>query len=185
MFFTDNQNSNCFRDSYHDPLSYYEEESSHNGLWNTSRGMKRYDPETRTYKHWAYPHDWFNLGVNGVGLNGRGGGYPRFTRSEWRHMDHERRRGRAVDPRKMGPDWNWNGPNVCLLILIGIHVLTHRRDLHKNTIGSGVMLIAWARTDVNSYRTGLVPILTFECTKNGPTTYMIGRLPRGWFETKN
>lgn len=100
------------RDSYHLPREHFVEQLSHNGLWNISRGMKRYDPETRTYKEWLWPLDWQGTGVGGFGTAGNGDGYPRFTRREPEHVRRQLKLGGPIDPRKVGPDWDDSGPKV-------------------------------------------------------------------------
>ncbi|KAK0124795.1 hypothetical protein ONS96_008676 [Cadophora gregata f. sp. sojae] len=75
-----------------------------------SRGYQRYDPHDRTYKEWSTPHDWFGLGVDGLGVGAHGNGMPRFTREEWIRMQKIRRRGHLIDPAAMGDDWTHHGP---------------------------------------------------------------------------
>jgi hypothetical protein len=90
--------------------------SQTNGLWNTSRGRQRYDPETRRYVLWELDNDFPGKGIYGTGINGsNGNGYPRFTASERDHI--ERRRLSQLKPvpqnrQQMGRDWDGNGPRV-------------------------------------------------------------------------
>jgi len=90
-----------FRDSYHQ-RNYHDLEAA--GPY-VSRGVKRYDPHSRTYKTWSTPHDW-------DGVNSELGIYPRFTAKESRKMARRLGNGRSVDPAKMGQDWHHNGPKV-------------------------------------------------------------------------
>ena len=98
------------RDSWRDPICHFlEDVGSYNGLWNTSRGQQRYDPQSRRYVQWAVPDDWFGL------LSGPNGeGYPRFTLEEWKKMHRTLARGGQIRPHKMGNDWHHDGPRVGL-----------------------------------------------------------------------
>ncbi|KAE8451638.1 hypothetical protein EG329_003095 [Mollisiaceae sp. DMI_Dod_QoI] len=97
-------------DSYHSFGAHVAEQANPARLWHGSRGFKRYDPETRTYKHWAWPQDWNGDGSENQGLWGNGDGFPRFTQREMQYILRQRRLGRRIDPLKI-PNWNHNGPN--------------------------------------------------------------------------
>ncbi|KAF8850201.1 hypothetical protein BDZ45DRAFT_633260 [Acephala macrosclerotiorum] len=96
-------------DSYHNAGIDVLERSNPNRLLTSSRGSKRYDPRTRTYKHWAWPNDWNGQGSQFVGLGPNGVGYPRFTQREQRYIQRQQRRGRPLDFEKLD-HWNHNGP---------------------------------------------------------------------------
>ncbi|CZR67775.1 uncharacterized protein PAC_17674 [Phialocephala subalpina] len=96
-------------DSYHNAEMHVSEKSKPNRLLTNSRGSKRYDPQTRTYKHWAWPEDWNGLGSEFVGLGPNGVGYPRLTQRELRYMQRQLSRGRPIEPQKLD-NWNQNGP---------------------------------------------------------------------------
>ncbi|TVY82014.1 hypothetical protein LSUE1_G005330 [Lachnellula suecica] len=86
-------------DSFHHKDYHYQEEA---GPY-VSRGVQRYDPDSRRYKTWTVPHDWH-------GVESRDGIYPHFTQREWKKIARQWRHGRLVDPLKMGRDWNSDGP---------------------------------------------------------------------------
>ena len=102
------------RDSYHNPRAHDLEElrGEQNPFYNSSRGTKRYDPYTRKYVKWATPNDWYQTGVDGMGIFPHGHGYTRFTTKEARRMNRRLREGRRVDPSRMGSEWNNMGPKV-------------------------------------------------------------------------
>ncbi|EPE28312.1 hypothetical protein GLAREA_09432 [Glarea lozoyensis ATCC 20868] len=90
-------------DSYHMRSAQYLENSQP----HKSRGRQRYDPETRKYVEWHIADDFYRRGVDGLGP----GSYPRFTMDEWSKMARRLNRGRPINPRSMGSDWNHDGPN--------------------------------------------------------------------------
>ncbi|KAN0096382.1 hypothetical protein V8E51_015187 [Hyaloscypha variabilis] len=98
-------------DTYHDYPTHLQEELNGAATFaNSPRGFKRYDPQTRKYRKWFIPEDWYGVGVNGNGVFEDGDGYPKFTRSEGRKMLRRYAQGRRVDPSKMGKEWNTQGP---------------------------------------------------------------------------
>jgi hypothetical protein len=102
----------CERDSYHDREEHLKELSNNNyGLWNASRGTRRYDPESRRYKEWGIPHDWYGDRI----LPGNRPNYPRFTESETRRAYRQILRHAMIDPERMGQDWYHDGPRVRIL----------------------------------------------------------------------
>ncbi|KAH8803212.1 hypothetical protein F5884DRAFT_499783 [Xylogone sp. PMI_703] len=94
-------------DSYHDQDAHVAEQFQHNGFWNTSRGVHRYDPYSRRYVEWFIPTDWHQNGGDPYTDESY---YPMFTRKEWHRMNRSLSRGKQVDPRKMGKDWSAFGP---------------------------------------------------------------------------
>jgi len=98
-------------DSYHDPEAYrYELGHGHSGLWDASRGTRRYDPHSRRYKKWVPSTDWHNLGINWPEFRDGHGDYPRFTEREYRKMARTLMRGHRINPARMGRDWDHFGP---------------------------------------------------------------------------
>lgn len=84
----------------------------------TSRGLKRYDPETRRYKKWESPEDFYHRGTHGQGiLPITGDGYPRFTASERRRLAYRNVHGLNPINLKEVSDWGVDGPKVCLSIV--------------------------------------------------------------------
>lgn len=103
------------RDSYHVPRYRYLEELQSNGFQTTSRGLKRYDPESRRYQTWETAEDFEGLGTHGEGIEWFiGEGYPRFTESEMKRFSRRSSRFNPVDARKFASDWNGTGPKVCI-----------------------------------------------------------------------
>jgi len=99
-------------DSYHDFNCYRKDHSngSHNPLYDSSRGFKRYDPHTRRYREWFTPHDWAGFGVDARGVGPNDSGYPRFTTNDARKMTRRLAQGRRVNPARMGDEWHHDGP---------------------------------------------------------------------------
>jgi len=127
----------CYRDSYHDHRSHNVEEA---GPY-ASRSLKRYDPETRRYVRWSHSENWsgqqFEADPNGGPMPIAF--YPRFTENEWRKLSRLERQGKRLNPRRMGSDWNWNGPEVRNPISTFQErtVLRYYRDFSNAMTGSG------------------------------------------------
>lgn len=96
------------RDSYHDPAYHAREMLNDNNLlWNASRGTKRYDPASRTYKEWYIPEDWYGNRID----NFDDPRYPRFSRDDALRIARRINRGERVHPESM-PGWTTDGPSV-------------------------------------------------------------------------
>ncbi|KAG9245791.1 hypothetical protein BJ878DRAFT_533657 [Calycina marina] len=94
-------------DSYHDPGCDIMERNEP----RASRRQKRYDPESRRYVDWTRDNNWSG---DDFAANLLGGPpvayYPRFTQREWDKIDRKMSQGKWPNPRKMGSDWNYDGP---------------------------------------------------------------------------
>lgn len=108
-----------YRDSYHAPDFRDQERIQSNGLYNTSRGLKRYDPEARRYTEWEMAEDFRNFGTHGEGTVWRtGDGYPRFTAKERKRIARRQQQGDFVDLQKFAKDWNELGPKVRIFVTL-------------------------------------------------------------------
>jgi hypothetical protein len=83
----------------------------------TSRGYRRYDPQTRKYRDWFVPEDWAGMGVDGYGIGPNGLGYPRFTNHDAKKMLRGYAQRRRVDPTSMGKEWHHDGPRVGVFVV--------------------------------------------------------------------
>ncbi|KAH8593484.1 hypothetical protein B0O99DRAFT_714726 [Bisporella sp. PMI_857] len=98
-------------DSYHD-FEYQARENGEDSFGKASRGMMRYDPHTRKYVKWGSPGDWYGERITADPNGGPIGiaHYPRFTLDEWKQIRKKYRKGKLIDPKAMGSEWNSMGP---------------------------------------------------------------------------
>ena len=64
---------------------------------------------------WHIPHDWFGVGVDALGIDPHGFGYPRLTDREARQLGRRLDQGKSINPTRMGSEWNHLGPRVCTI----------------------------------------------------------------------